>query len=73
VERLTHFKFKLINALQKFLDTDPVHLAADTVVVGQVFDGADSGDDGTLVVDVLVANRLHQVGVDSLKVVIEGG
>ena len=51
----------------KFLDTEPVHLASDAVVVGQVLDGADGGDDGTLVVDVLEANRLHQVGVDSLE------
>ena len=48
------------------LDTEPVHLTADAVVIGQVLDGTDSGDDGTLVVDVLVADRLHQIGVNGL-------
>lgn len=46
------------------LHSEPVHLVAHSVVVGQVLHRAHCGHSGAPVVDVLVANIAHISGVD---------
>ena len=49
------------------LDSQPVHVGPDDVVVRDLLDGSNSGHDGTPVINVLEAGRSHGLGIHGLQ------